>query len=561
MLSKTASMKKTLLLTAFSFLLAQATAFAQSNPRYLVLFKDKTNSTYSVDKPTEFLTQRAVDRRKKQNIPVTENDFPVNAGYLSAIRQIGAKVIYPTRWFNGALIEASNTQLADIKKMPFYKGIELNLPVANITSKSPGIARTAATHQKLGTTADIDYGQMNNQLALMEVADLHKKGFQGENMLIAILDNGFARADQVAYFKQLRDEKRIIDTHDFVARDGNIYNDGFHGLNVMSTIAAYLPGTLVGTAFKASFALYITENNSGESPYEEITWLMAAERADSLGADVINSSLGYTTFDDEFDTPAYNHTYKDMDGKTTIVSRAARYATRKGILVVNSAGNDGSNSWRYIGAPADVDSVLTVGATNYDRSYASLSSIGPNSAGIPKPNISAVGAGTIIGDFDGGVSSGYGTSFSAPQIAGVAAILWQAFPNLTAQQIIYVLKKSGHKAATPDNLLGYGVPNLIKAQEIAQNEFSPLGTEGELLTSVILSPNPAQDEVTLSIPQTLIGKMAKVSLYTASGASLHSGTARLDSKHTIATGQLASGLYLVRLEVDNQERTLKFIKR
>lgn len=554
-------MKKNLLLAACSFVLAQVTAFAQSNPRYLVLFKDKTNSTYRVDKPTEFLSQRAVDRRKKQNIPVTTNDFPVNAGYLFAIRQIGAKVIYPTRWFNGALVEASDAQLTQIKALPFYKGIELNLPVANITSKSPGIARTAATNRKLGTTEDIDYGKMNAQLALMEVADLHKKGFQGENMLIAILDNGFARGDEVAYFKQLRDEKRLIDTHDFVARDGNIYNDGFHGLNVMSTIAAYQPGTLVGTAFKASFALYVTENNFGESPYEEITWLMAAERADSLGADVINSSLGYTTFDDEFDSPAYNHTYKDMDGKTTIVSRAARYATRKGILVVNSAGNDGSNSWKYIGAPADVDSVLTVGATNYDRSYASLSSIGPNSAGVRKPDVSAVGAGTVVGDLNGGTSSGYGTSFSAPQIAGVAAILWQAFPNLTAQQVIYVLKKSGHLAATPDNLLGYGVPNLVKAQEIAQNEFAPLGTEGELLSSVVLSPNPAQDEVTLTVPQTLIGKMANVSLFAASGATVHSAAARLAAKHTVATGQLASGLYLVRVKVDNQERTLKFIKR
>lgn len=554
-------MKKTLLLTVFTFVLAQATAVAQSYPRYLVLFKQKSEGTYSLDKPTEFLSQRAVERRKKQNIAITENDLPVEQIYLSLIRQTGAKIIYPTRWFNGALIEASDAQLAQIKAMPFYKGIELNLPVANITSTSPGIARTAATHQKLGTTADIDYGKMNTQLALMDVADMHKKGFQGEGMLIAILDNGFAKGDEVPYFKQLRDEKRIIDTHDFVARDGNIYNDGFHGLNVMSTIAGYLPGTLVGTAFKASFALYVTENNAGESPYEEITWLMAAERADSLGADVINSSLGYTTFDDEFDSPAYNHTYKDMDGKTTIVSRAARYATRKGILVVNSAGNDGNNSWHYIGAPADVDSVLTVGATNTDRSYASLSSVGPNSAGVQKPDVSAVGAGAVIGDLTGGASSGYGTSFSAPQIAGVAAILWQAFPNLTAQQIIYVLKKSGHLAATPDNMLGYGVPNLIKAQEIAQNEFSPLGTEGELLSSVILSPNPAQDEVTLTIPQTLIGKTAHVSVYAASGATMHTASTRLTGRHPIATGQLASGLYLVRLKVDNQERTLKFIKR
>lgn len=554
-------MKKTLLFTAFSLLLTQAAAFAQSNPRYLVLFKDKANSTYSVDKPTEFLSQRSVDRRKKQNIAITTNDLPVNQGYLFAINQTGAKVIYPSRWFNGALVEASSAQLTQIKTLPFYKGIELNLPVANITSKSPGIARTDATNRKLGTTEDVDYGKMNAQLALMEVADMHKKGFQGENMLIAILDNGFAKGDEVAYFKQVRDEKRIIDTHDFVARDGNIYNDGFHGLNVMSTIAAYLPGTLVGTAFKASFALYITENNAGESPYEEITWLMAAERADSLGADVINSSLGYTTFDDEFDSPAYNHTYKDMDGKTTIVSRAARYATRKGILVVNSAGNDGSNSWHYIGAPADVDSVLSVGATDYNRAYASLSSVGPNSAGLQKPDVAAVGAGTMIGDLSGGASSGYGTSFSAPQIAGVAAILWQAFPNLTAQQVIYVLKKSGHLAAAPDNRLGYGVPNLIKAQEIAQNEFSPLGTEGELLSSVILSPNPAQDVVTLTIPQTLVGKMANVSLFAANGATMHSAATRLAAKLTIATGQLASGLYLVRLKVDNQERTLKFIKR
>ncbi|OJV16606.1 MAG: peptidase S8/S53 subtilisin kexin sedolisin [Dyadobacter sp. 50-39] len=554
-------MKKSLLLAAYSFLLAQATAFAQSNPRYLVLFKDKSNSTYSIDKPTDFLSQRAVDRRKKQNIPVTTNDFPVNGSYLSAIRQTGAKVIYPTRWFNGALVEASDAQLTQIKALAFYKGIELNLPVANINSQSPGIARTAATHQKLGTTEDVDYGKMNAQLALMEVADLHKKGFQGENMLIAILDNGFARGNEVAYFKQLRDEKRIVDTHDFVARDGNIYNDGSHGLNVMSTIAAYLPGTLVGAAFKASFALYVTENNLGESPYEEITWLMAAERADSLGADVLNSSLGYTTFDDEFDSPAYNHTYKDMDGNTTIVSRAARYATRKGILVVNSAGNDGSNSWHYIGAPADVDSVLTVGATNYDRSYSSLSSVGPNSAGVQKPDLAAVGAGTVVGDLAGGATNSYGTSFSAPQIAGVAAILWQAYPNLTAQQVIYVLKKSGHLAAAPDNMLGYGVPNLIKAQEIVKNEFSPLGTEGELLNSVILSPNPAQEQVTLSIPAALVGKMADINMYSAGGSALHSAQARLNARHTIATGQLGSGLYLIRLKVGSQEKTLKFIKR
>lgn len=554
-------MTRTLLIAACFLFLFRANAVAQSNPRYLVLFKDKSNTIYSIDKPSEFLSQRSVDRRKRQNIPVNEQDFPVNTGYLAAIRQIGAKVIYPTRWFNGALVEASPAQLADIQKMPFYKGIELNLPVANIQGPSAGIARVAGSQGKFGTTEDINYGNMNAQLALMEVQDLHKKGFHGENMLIGILDNGFARANELGYFKQLRDQNRIIDTQDFVAREANVYNDGSHGLNVMSTIAAYLPGTLVGSAFKASFALYVTENNDGESPYEEITWLMAAERADSLGVDVINSSLGYTTFDDEFNTPAYNHTYKDLDGKTTIVSRAARYATRKGILVVNSAGNEGNNSWQYITAPADVDSVLTVGATTYDRSYASLSSIGPNAAGVGKPDVAAVGSGTIVGDLAGGASSGSGTSFASPQVAGLAAILWQAYPNLTAQQIIYALKKSGHQASKPDNLLGYGVPNAIKAQEIIQNEFAPLGTESELLSAVVLSPNPAQDEVVLTIPANLVGKMAKVRLYAANGATMLSSASRLTEKKNLPTANLSSGLYMVHIRVDDQERTLKFIKQ
>lgn len=554
-------MRKTILLTTFTCIFCRALVFAQDHPRYLLLFKDKANSVYSADRPAEFLSQRSIDRRKKQNIAITEHDFPVNPGYLTAIRQTGAKVIYPSRWFNGALVEASDAQLTQIKALPFYKGMELNLPVANIHFKSPGIARTAASHQKFGTTEDIDYGRMNAQLALMDVPDLHQKGFHGENMLIAVLDNGFANAGEVAYFKQLRDEKRIVDSHDFVARDGNVYNDGFHGLNVMSTIAAYLPGSLVGVAFKASFALYVTENNAGESPYEEITWLMAAERADSLGADVINSSLGYTTFDDEFDSPDYNHTYQDMDGKTTIVSRAARFATRKGIIVVNSAGNDGNNSWRYIGAPADVDSVLTVGATNYDRSYASLSSIGPNAAGLQKPDVAAVGQGTIVGDLAGGASASSGTSFSAPQMAGLAAIVWQAFPQLTAQQVIYVLKKSGHLAASPNNFLGYGVPSAIKAQEIVQNEFAPLGTEPRLLSDVFLSPNPAQQEITLSVPKTLVGKKAAVEVFAASGAALQSATLRLQLRQTLPIGLLSTGLYLIRLKVDDQERTLRFIKR
>lgn len=534
--------------------------WAQSNPRYLVLFKDKSASPYSVSKPTEFVSERSVLRRQRQNIAFTANDLPVNPAYLAAIKQTGASVIYSSRWFNGSLVEASASQLEQIKKLPFYRGIELNLPVANINASSTGILRKTSNQNKLGVTAELDYGRMNNQLALMETSILHDKGFQGQGMLIAVLDNGFRNGDNVNFLKPLMDEKRLVDTHDFVARDGNVFNDGTgeHGLRVLSTIAAYLPSTMIGAAFKSSFALYRTENDFGESPYEEITWLMAAERADSLGADIINSSLGYRTFDDEFDTKAYNYTQAQMDGKTTIISRAARLATRTGMLVVNAAGNDGAIG---ITAPADVDSVLTVGGTKFDLSPYVNTSVGPNALGQLKPDVSAVGQGTVIGTAAGTATSGNGTSYASPQIAGLSAILWQAHPTLTAQQIIYVLKKSGHLAASPDSVLGYGVPRISVAEQIINNEFKPLGNEPDILSSVFLSPNPADDLLFINIPSHLIGKKASVKIYQINGGLISNQDVKLTATTPITVGNQRIGMYILTVETGQHKKVLKFVKK
>lgn len=551
-------MIRTILTTLFASFLFLDACLAQSNPRYFVLFKDKNNATFSVDKPAEFLSARAIARRTRQNISITTRDFPVNPGYIFAIKQLGASVIFTSRWFNGAVVEATAAQLADIKKLPFYKSIEFDLPVANITGKSPGVERIAA---KLEAEEELNYGNMNAQLALMDVPQLHTKGFHGENMLIAILDNGFLNADQVGFLKPLRDAKKIVDTYDFMGRETNVFNDGSHGLHVMSTMAANQPGSMIGAAFEANYALYRTENDFLESPYEEITWLMAAERADSVGADVINSSLGYSEFDAEFDKPEYNYTYQDLDGKTTIVSRAARYATRTGMLVVCSAGNEGNKVWQYVTAPADVDSVLTVGATNYERVYTALSSVGPNAAGQQKPDVAAVGLGSVIGNASGNVASSNGTSFSSPLIAGFATILWQAYPNLSAQQLINVIKKSGHQASAPDNLLGYGVPSAVKAEQIIQEDYTPLGTEGDLLKEIVLSPNPVLDNASLTIPPHLIGKKATLSLYGLNGAVLSVSEARLTTVQPIAANQLSAGLYLVKIRIDSHEKALKFIKQ
>jgi serine protease AprX len=533
-------------------------ASAQNNPRYLVLFKDKTGSPFSVSKPTQFVSERSVLRRNRQNIPFTTNDLPVNPAYNEALKQTGATIIYSSRWFNGSLVEASTAQLEQIKKLPFYRGLELNLPVANIKSASPGIFRTEALQAKFGTVTEFDYGRMNGQLALMEASLLHDKGIQGQEMLIAVLDNGFSNGNNVSFLKPMFDENRLVDTHDFVARDGNVYNDGSHGLHVLSTIASYVPSTMIGAAFKASFALYRTENDLGESPYEEITWLIAAERADSLGADIINSSLGYRTFAGEFNTADYNYTRAQMDGKTTIISRAARFATRTGMLVVNAAGNEGAAG---LSAPADVDSVLTVGGTALNLNPFSGTSVGPNALNQMKPDVAAVGQGAVIGTASGSVGTSNGTSFASPLIAGLSAILWQAYPQLSAQQLIYVLKKSGHQAANPDNVLGYGVPRVSVAERIIQEEFQPLGTEKDILSDLTLSPNPTDDILFLTVPESLVGKKASLKIYQVNGSLISQQEIRLTAKTSISTMSLSSGLYILKTSVDSRERALKFIKK
>jgi subtilisin family serine protease len=551
---------KSLLVILVSFFVTNSICLAQSNPRYFILFKDKTSSPYSVSKPSEFLSERSVLRRTRQNIPVTENDLPVNPAYISAVKQTGALAIFPSRWFNGLVVEASASQLEAIKKLSFYKSTELGLPIANLTSKSPGVERTAAVSNKFGTTEDLDYGRMRDQLALLGVDVLHKKGFHGENMLIAVLDNGFVGADKLDYYKHIFDEKRLVDSYNFLLRSKDVYASGNHGLAVLSTIAAYKPSTLIGAAFKANFALYTTESDLIEAPYEEVTWLMGAERADSLGADVINSSLGYYNFDGEFNTPAYNHPYSQMDGKTTIISRAARFAARKGMLIVTAAGNEGNNSWRYIVAPADVDSVLSVGAADYLRNYASFSSIGPNAAGQQKPDIAAVGAGAIIGNNAGTASSGNGTSYASPQIAGLAAILWQAHPTLSAQKLISILKKSGHLAANPDNYLGFGVPDVLRAEEIIAKEIV-LGVENQELQSIVISPNPVQKHFELNFPSNLIGQKASMNIVLPNGSVIKEIESKLTSNFSVDAGNLPTGIYLLRIAVKDQVRTLKFIKQ
>ena len=253
---------------------------------------------------------------------------------------------------------------------------------------------------------------------------LHNRDLKGKGKLIAILDAGFSRVDEMIAFEELFAENRILGTKDFVQRNNNVFDEHTHGMMVLSTMGAENKGQIIGTSPEASFWLLRTEDVDSENLIEEYNWLCAAEFADSVGADIINSSLGYTTFDDA----GQNHTYTDMDGRTAPVSIAATIAAQKGMIVVNSAGNSGSGSWHFIGAPADADSILSVGAVDENADFAWFSSYGPSFDGRVKPTVVAQGRNTIVATSNNGTLTGNGTSFSSPIVAGLSACLWEAHP-------------------------------------------------------------------------------------------------------------------------------------
>lgn len=457
----------------FLILICSGWAAAQESPRYLVLFKDKTGTPFTVSQPEAFLSERAVARRGRQNIPVTEADLPVNPAYVTAVSATGALVLHSSRWFNGVVVSASESQLQAIRELPFYKGIERGMALTGAGYSG----RTAQADRKFGENAAIDYGTSRLQLEMLGVPSLHEMGYTGSGILIGVLDSGFTRADEQGYLAHLYENGQVADTYDFISRNSNVYNDHNHGLQVLSVMASRWEGNLIGAAFDASYALYRTENVFSETPYEEVSWLLAAERADSLGVDIINTSLGYYSFDNS----DHDYTYAQMDGKTAIISRAARYAARAGILVVASAGNEGSNSWKYITAPADVDSVLTVGAVTSAGDRSSFSSIGPNAENVIKPDVAALGSGVRLGSASGTVTSSNGTSFSAPLIASFSALLWQLYPEKTALEMADLIRSIGSRASDPDNETGYGIPYYDQVLNIN----SPIGFSASLSGNIV----------------------------------------------------------------------------
>ncbi len=536
---------------------------ALSQNRYVIQLTDKNNSPYSISNPSAYLSPKAIARRSLHNIAIDQSDLPVNPAYVAGIAATGVYVISASKWLNTVTILCVNPSLlASIQALPYVAGIKTAGRPAKPgqhDQKFDKLIPYAGTHTSIAArNASFNYGPSFNQIHMMNGEQLHNGGYRGENMTIAVLDAGFLNVNILDCFDSLRNEGRILGTYDFVDLQQDVYGDDAHGAMVLSLMAGNIPDSIIGTAPKASYWLLRSEDANSEYIIEEYNWATAAEFADSVGADLINTSLGYTDFWDS----TQNHTYLDMDGNTAPVTIAADMAASKGILVECSAGNEGNSSWNYISAPADGDSVLATGAVDSIESYASFSSNGPSSDGRVKPDVAAQGANAYVYyPWAGGVGPGSGTSFSGPIMTGMAACLWQAFPNMANMDIIQAIKESASQYNNPDTLLGYGIPDFAYAQSLLNIKENGADYHNDQLVSVY--PNPfaetftysffsnTKQEVTLEIFD-MLGKLAYRKYYDFNAKSIN--------RINVLPHLQSHGVYILRLRSESDAFTWRIIR-
>ena len=512
-----------------------------------VFFKDKPSQSAFIASPLTMLSQRALDRRMRYNISLDFKDIPVEVSYINQIKNAtGITVKAKSKWLNALHIQGTQTDINKILNLNFVSKIEFANKSLNTSGKIRKQEKVIKKPNKLNSTS-YNYGNTANQIQMLKGNVLHENNFTGAGMQIAIIDAGFPNVNNFAAFKRIRDNNQILGGYDFVNRNQNFYTGSYHGMAVLSTIAGYVDNQFVGTAPDAKFYLFISEDDLNETPLEESLWVEAAEKSDSLGVDVINTSLGYTTFDN----PNYNYAYADMDGKTAFISRGAEIAFSRGMIMVNSAGNEGNVSWHYISAPADAVSVLSIGAVNATGVIASFSSYGPTSDNRVKPDVCAQGAGVFMINASGSMATSNGTSFSSPVLTGVIACLWQAFPNKTNAEIVQIVKESAHLYANPTAHEGYGIPNF-------EAVFNLLNVEdtNEIL-EVVAYPNPAVTELKFKFPNQ-VTEMELV-IFDLLGKNLHSEKIIISNPNTNISN-LAQGLYFVQLKFDDKIKTIKILK-
>ncbi|MEM6515890.1 MAG: S8 family serine peptidase [Bacteroidota bacterium] len=510
-----------------------------------VYFVDKQNVEASIANPLTILSQASVNRKNAKGISIDERDVPVNEAYISQIKTAtGVSVMAKSKWLNAIHVRG---EADDINALANAFAFINFIDFADDNLNTAG--RISVENDKFSienTTVSFNYGDTQNQVEMIGVDQLHLDNFTGDGIIIAVMDSGFPNVDTMGAFQRLRDNNDLLGGYDFVDRTENIFdfsaND--HGTKVLSNMAGFIQDEFVGTAPDASYYVFRTEDVFSETPVEESYWVEAVERADSLGVDIINTSLGYRTYTN----PNYTHTAADLDGSSTFITRGANIANDKGILVVTSAGNSGSSG---VGAPADGTGVFSIGAVNANGEYASFSSQGSEAQATLKPDIVAQGQGAAVVDDSNSIVNNNGTSFSSPIMAGGLASLWQALPDATNEEIKQYAKASASQFNNPDFFLGFGIPNLANALNIG------LSVQEETFEKVTIFPNPVRDILTIQIPSR--EALNELNIVDLTGKIVMSLVLNQNATELDISG-LAKGIYILNIQSGNVSSAFKLIK-
>jgi len=496
-------------ISSFCFTQAQS-----SHNTYFIQFKDKSNSPFSFSQPQQFLSPKCIERRIRTGVGFDSLDIPVNSNYIQQVLQQGnSSLLLRSKWFNSITVELLDTAIAADWKQQ-VEALSCVFQVKSLPSVPlEKISIHKGTQSEEGMVSDDFYGPSFRQTEMLNGHLLHQLGLNGKGMDIAVFDGGFRFADVLPAMAHLFEEGRIIETHDFLNFDSpNVFDASTHGTMVLSHMAGIIQDSLYGTAVEANYYLFQTEDVFREVRLEEDTWIQAAEWADSIGIDVINSSLGYSLFDEDY----MNYSPSDMNGSTTRISQAAEICALKGTLVVNSAGNSGDDPWHVITAPSDAEHVLCIGAVDLNGSHASFSGYHPLGLNDIKPNIVAMGRQTVYAAMDSTISRGNGTSFSSPIIAGMAATLWQAFPTASNMEIFNAIEESASLYSTPNDSMGHGIPDFWKAFVRLSNEIYSQPNEH----SVLVFPQPSDGQFEIRVEGSFPNTSNYHYLYDSSGRSV-----------------------------------------
>lgn len=539
-------MKKVLLLLLLFVLSVKL--FSQQDA--WVYFTDKQNVSTSLANPMSILTQKAIDRKNLHGILIDDRDVPVTETYITQLKNAtGITVMAKSKWFNAVHVRGSQLDIEVLANLSFVSSIDFANKSLNAKTKSIKELNQENNIYKLEKTfTTFNYGNALNQIEMFNGDDLHFANYTGTGVTVAVLDSGFPNVNTMTSFQRLRDAGNVLGSYDFVNRDVDVYTNTIssHGTWVLSDMAGYIEDQFVGTAPDASYYLFITEDGADENPVEESYWVEAAERADSLGVDIINTSLGYKDYSPNY--TSYSYADEDMDGNTAYITRGANIAFEKGLLLVTSAGNSGNSG---VGAPADSQYVLSIGAVNSLGSYASFSSVGSNIQPTLKPDVVAQGEASYIITEDDIIATADGTSFSSPILAGGIACLWEALPNKTNAEIMQMVRTSASQYNTPDYFLGYGIPDLQFALTLA------LSTDINKLENLVVFPNPTRGSIQTNLSS--YENDITVKLFNVLGEEIYTF---LISEHnnSINISSLSDGVYVLKFIVDNNSKSFKLVK-